>query len=416
MVRVAVRGRYLAVDPSVAIHVNGLSKRFRLGSRIRYRRLGESIVSATKRAVRRAEAARLRTLWAVRDVSFDVAQGDVLGVIGRNGAGKSVLFSMLARIIRPTEGFADVRGKVAALIEVGTGFHPELTGRENVYLNGAILGMTRAEISHKFDDIVSFSELERFIDTPVKRYSSGMKVRLGFSVAAHLDPDVLLLDEVLAVGDVGFLERCNRRIEEIAASGTTILYVSHHLDDVRKLCRRVLWLDEGRIVQVGEPGYVIDAYAKCFTSADMRAAEGRLVTFEGWEVVEGAGGAHTVADDRSVRLAFRLRAHRRVSVREFGLFLDDQDRVTMGAWSGSFELEKGLNTIFADFPVWPVAPGMYHLRILVRGLERRGDAFHCVPHLTVVSDRRQGLSPRGIGVLNVPCRFEARTRAPVDPA
>lgn len=404
------------MDAPVAIHVNGLSKRFRLGQTVRYRRLGESVVAAAKRAARRQPRSWADTIWAVRDVSFDVARGEVFGVIGRNGAGKSVLFSMLARIVRPTSGFAEVRGRVAALIEVGTGFHPELTGRENVYLNGAILGMSRAEINRKFDDIVSLSELEQFIDTPVKRYSSGMKVRLGFSVAAHLDPEVLLLDEVLAVGDVSFRERCNRRIDEIAASGATILYVSHHLDDVRKLCRRVMWLDEGRIVQIGEPGDVIDVYTKRFTGAEMQEAEGKLVTFEGWQVVESAGGPHTVTADRSVRLAFNLRARRRLPVREFSLFLDDQDRVTLGAWSGSFDLDEGPNTVVAEFPVWPVAPGMYFLRILVRDQYRGGDAFHCVPYLTVSSESRRGVSPRRIGVLNIPCRFDAGTGSSADRA
>ncbi len=200
--------------------------------------------------------------WALKDVSFDIRQGEVVGIIGRNGAGKSTLLRILSRITEPTEGRARIRGRLASLLEVGTGFHPELTGRENIYLNGSILGMTRAEIRKRFDEIVAFAEIEQFLDTPVKRYSSGMYVRLAFSVAAHLEPEILLVDEVLAVGDVGFQRKSMDYMKKLARSGNTILMVSHNLFAVKAMCRRVLVLSSGRCQFDGLPAEGIELYEK----------------------------------------------------------------------------------------------------------------------------------------------------------
>ncbi|MFO0959083.1 MAG: ABC transporter ATP-binding protein [Isosphaeraceae bacterium] len=201
------------------------------------------------------------TFWALQDASFDILQGDVIGIIGRNGAGKSTLLKILSRITEPTTGEIDVHGRVASLLEVGTGFHPELTGRENVFLNGAILGMTRREVARKFDEIVAFAEVERFLDTPVKRYSSGMYVRLAFAVAAHLDPDILIVDEVLAVGDSAFQRKCLGKMKDVSQSGErTVLFVSHNLTTVRALCDRVLWLKSGRVECDGPVGTVLEQY------------------------------------------------------------------------------------------------------------------------------------------------------------
>lgn len=201
-----------------------------------------------------------RGFWALRDVSFDVREGEVLGVIGRNGAGKSTLLKVLSRITTPTAGRATILGRVGSLLEVGTGFHPELTGRENVYLNGAILGMSRAEIARKFDEIVEFAEMEKFIDTPVKRYSSGMTVRLAFSVAAHLEPEILIVDEVLAVGDIKFQQRCVSRMKAVAREGVTVLFVSHNLPMISSICTRAMQLDQGSIVKFGAASSVVDEY------------------------------------------------------------------------------------------------------------------------------------------------------------
>ena len=198
--------------------------------------------------------------WALKDVSFEVKEGEVVGIIGRNGAGKSTLLKILSRITEPTEGRVRIRGRVASLLEVGTGFHPELTGRENIFVNGAILGMTRAEIAKKFDEIVAFAEVEKFLDTPVKRYSSGMYVRLAFAVAAHLEPEILLLDEVLAVGDASFQKKCLGRMGAVAKEGRTVMFVSHNMTAVGSLCERVVWLDNGQIVEAGNTGQVILKY------------------------------------------------------------------------------------------------------------------------------------------------------------
>jgi lipopolysaccharide transport system ATP-binding protein len=207
-------------------------------------------------------------VWALQDISFKVYEGEVLGIIGKNGAGKSTLLKLLSKVTSPTSGQITLNGRVSSLLEVGTGFHPELTGRENVYLNGAILGMTKKEIAAKFDDIVAFSGVEQYIDTPVKRYSSGMYVRLAFAVAAHLEPDVLIVDEVLAVGDVDFQKKCIGKMKEVAGGGRTVLFVSHNMEAVKNLCSRALLLEHGRIVEEGTPTEVIASYLSRKSSAD----------------------------------------------------------------------------------------------------------------------------------------------------
>lgn len=202
----------------------------------------------------------LEEVWALKDINFDIRQGEAVGIIGRNGAGKSTLLKILSRITEPTEGRVTIRGRVASLLEVGTGFHPELTGRENIYLNGAIMGMTRAEIKRKFDEIVAFAEVEKYLDTPVKRYSSGMYVRLAFAVAAHIKPEILIIDEVLAVGDIAFQKKCLGKMGDVAKEGRTIIFVSHNMGAIRSLCERVVWLDNGKIKEDGTASKVVRDY------------------------------------------------------------------------------------------------------------------------------------------------------------
>lgn len=262
-----------------AIEVKGLGKRYRLGV------IGGATLSDDLKvawASLRGKPNPLLPLdqetggqvsgdhfWAVRDLDFTVPEGEILGIIGHNGAGKSTLLKLLSRITLPTEGSIRMRGRSSSLLEVGTGFHPELTGRENIYLNGAILGMTRAEINSKLDDIIGFSGIKHHVDTPTKRYSSGMKVRLGFSVAAHLEPEILIVDEVLAVGDADFQKRCMGKMKDVASSGRTILFVSHNMLSIRALCNRVIHMDGGRIVNDGETeGVVVDYLKSYFTEAD----------------------------------------------------------------------------------------------------------------------------------------------------
>jgi lipopolysaccharide transport system ATP-binding protein len=248
--------------PSEAVvSARGVGKRYRLGQlESGYRLLTEAVSERMRRGGRRRE--RRAEFWALRDVDFDVAAGETFGIIGHNGAGKSTLLKLLSRVTPPTEGEIRLRGRVGALLEVGTGFHPELTGRENVYLNGAVLGMSRSEIASKFDEIVDFAEVSEFIDTPVKRYSSGMYLRLAFSVAAHLEPEVLIVDEVLSVGDLAFQQKCLGRMERVAGEGRTVLFVSHNLTAVQTLCPRSMLLERGRKVIEGPTREVIDAYVK----------------------------------------------------------------------------------------------------------------------------------------------------------
>jgi lipopolysaccharide transport system ATP-binding protein len=240
----------------------GLSKQYRIGEyRAGYQTLRDTISHGVRRALRLEHVDHSsESIWALKDVSFTVEEGEVVGFIGRNGAGKSTLLKILTRITPPTEGTASIRGRVGSILEVGTGFHPELTGRENTYLNGAILGMKRREIQSKFDEIVEFSGIGKFIDTPVKRYSSGMYVRLAFAVAAHLDPEVLIIDEVLAVGDYEFQQRCMGRIEDISGSGRTVLFVSHDMQAITRLCNRAYWLHDGRVNAEGASEDVVSTY------------------------------------------------------------------------------------------------------------------------------------------------------------
>jgi lipopolysaccharide transport system ATP-binding protein len=255
----------------VVVESVGLGKRYRIGQREPYLALRDTLTDALYAPARRLRALLRHplksagaevdtTFWALRDVSLAIRRGEVVGIVGRNGAGKSTLLKILSRITKPTEGWARVRGRVGSLLEVGTGFHPELTGRENVYLNGAILGMRKIEIERKFDEIVAFAEVERFLDTPVKRYSTGMYVRLAFAVAAHLEPEILLVDEVLAVGDAGFQKKCLGKMGDVAKEGRTILFVSHNMTAVQSLCGRAVWLDGGRVVQQGDARIIVTEY------------------------------------------------------------------------------------------------------------------------------------------------------------
>jgi lipopolysaccharide transport system ATP-binding protein len=257
-----------------AIRVEGLSKRYRLGEREAYRTLRDALSETLRRAWdRHARSAQPLTsdgtpehpqrdiwIWALKDLAFEIKQGEVVGVIGRNGTGKSTLLKILARITEPTAGYAAIQGRVGSLLEVGTGFSPELTGRENIYLSGAILGMKKAEIARKFDEIVAFAEIEKFLDTPVKRYSSGMYMRLAFAVAAHLESEILLVDEVLAVGDVAFQKKCLGKIGKVAKGGRTVLFVSHNMVAVQSLCTRVLCLQQGQLLAEGPAAQVVPSY------------------------------------------------------------------------------------------------------------------------------------------------------------
>lgn len=320
----------------IAIRIEGLGKRYRLGQSVNLTRtFRETLVSLPRHLGQRLRgspaAAPAGTgagggappgwFWALRGVSFEVPRGEVIGIIGRNGAGKSTLLKILSRITVPTEGRVEMRGRLASLLEVGTGFHPELTGRENIYLNGAILGMRRAEIAAKFDEIVAFAEIEKFLDTPVKRYSSGMYVRLAFAVAAHLEPEILVVDEVLAVGDAEFQRKCLGKMESVATGGRTVLFVSHNMQAVRRLCTRGVLLHEGTVQSEGEITGVIDAYLRSSAHQEPNAEitpDMHRTYPPAYEIhrveIRNAGGEATATLLMDERFTLRLhgRAHRPV--------------------------------------------------------------------------------------------------------
>jgi lipopolysaccharide transport system ATP-binding protein len=321
-----MNGMRVDTTDHVVIAARALSKCYRLThqSTARYATLRDAITERAKEAIGRLTGARgamprrdvEEEFWAVRDLSLDVRRGEVLGIIGRNGAGKSTLLKLLSRITAPTAGQIRIEGRVASLLEVGTGFHPELTGRENIFLNGAILGMHRAEIRRKFDEIVAFAEVERFLDTPVKRYSSGMYVRLAFAIAAHLEPEILIVDEVLAVGDAEFQRRCLGKMNDVATqSGRTVLFVSHNMSAVRALCSTVLWMDHGTVAMHGSCRDVSDAYLRAMLdpaeasinldAARRNGADGERLRLKRLEFNDGRPVRH--GEPLSVRIEYETR-------------------------------------------------------------------------------------------------------------
>jgi lipopolysaccharide transport system ATP-binding protein len=323
----------------------------------------------------------LEEFWALRDVSFDVNPGDRVGIIGRNGAGKSTLLKILSRITEPTEGRVRLRGRVASLLEVGTGFHPELTGRENIFLNGAVLGMTKAEIRKKFDEIVDFAEVEKFLDTPVKRYSSGMYVRLAFAVAAHLEPEILVVDEVLAVGDAAFQRKCLGKMEDVASQeGRTVLFVSHNMAAIQTLCQRAIWLNAGKVEQDGESEPVINAYGKHLQdsngfTATLKSLDGDIEV-EQISLMDGNGEYTSVYPPGSpITVEIRYHAKRPVHRPYIWIGIRSQFGSLFGAnmlMDGVRpEILEGHGTIRCTFHSLPLLPNQIH-RVMFGGREADG--------------------------------------------
>lgn len=350
---------------AAALRAEGLGKRYRLVPRERYQALRDTLEGLVRAPLARFGRGTVAPpwMWALRDVTFAVAPGSVVGIVGRNGSGKTTLLRVLSRITRPTAGRAEVRGRVGSLLEVGTGFHPELSGRENVFLSGAILGMRRAEIQAKFELIVAFSGVEAYLDQPLKRYSSGMQLRLAFAVAAHLEPEILLVDEVLAVGDLEFQRKCLGRLEEVSRGGRTVLLVSHQMSQIRRLCKRTIWLDAGTIRTDGETADVVAAYERALLSdPEIRpGAAGAAVEFLGWELLDGdAPAGHVVRTHGPVAFAVRVLVRRAVARGEYGITLHDVERRPV--WSTSVEgvrLDPGVHRVVHRLPHLPLRPGGY---------------------------------------------------------
>ncbi len=365
----------------IVICAENLGKRYRIGEREPYLALRDVLTRALSAPARLFRPRKSSSpngdpthIWALKDVSFEVRQGEVLGIIGRNGAGKSTLLKILARITKPTCGHARVCGRVGSLLEVGTGFHPELTGRENTYLNGAILGMSKKEIARRFDEIVAFAGVERFLETPVKYYSSGMYVRLAFAVAAHLTTEILVVDEVLAVGDAEFQRKCLAKMQQVAVGGRTILFVSHNMAAIRQICRSGIVLDQGGVSKEGEINDAVNTYLARIEADDVAHTSIETPTFvvENVQIASADGGLLKTFDEIEIRVRVRAKS----TVRDPGLYVSvltlDNERITaldLKDFLTAPVIEAG-ETMDLGFRVkdFPILPGSYYLQIYVKDM------------------------------------------------
>ena len=414
-----------------AIEADRLAKRYRIGARInRYPTVRDAVASVASRVLHpRSSDGSAEHVWALRDVSFAIEHGSVTGIIGRNGAGKSTLLKILSRITRPTDGRAVLRGRVGSLLEVGTGFHPDLTGRENVFLNGAILGMTRAEIARKLDEIVAFAEVDEFLDTPVKHYSSGMYLRLAFAVAAHLEPEILLVDEVLAVGDASFQRKCLGKMSDVARAGRTVLLVSHNMDAVLRLCPHSLLIDGGRLAAFADSQSVVaryllgdgtkpgpDRWVDFAPPPPARATAGARFVAARYTSDNAATGGHAYSGG-PLRVAMRILAAGNVSIpslavtirSQTGFVLVNADVITEGV---VVPLRAGLNEVDLRIDALHLTPGMYLVDLWLGdaagvAIDWRQSAFY----LEVVPESAMTLGRLARRDTLVPCTF--RVSAPV---
>ncbi len=399
-----------------AIRAEALGKRYRITRRQRYLALRDllgEVLLAPLRLLKRGSTSvshEQREIWALFDVAFEVKPGEVVGVIGRNGAGKTTLLKLLSRVTEPSAGWAEICGSVGSLLEVGTGFHPELTGRENIYLNGAILGMSRREIGRKFDEIVTFAEVAEFLETPLKHYSSGMQTRLAFAVAAHFEPEILLVDEVLAVGDLSFQRKCLGKMDDVARDGRTVVFVSHQMNQIRRLCTRVIWIDGGRLRMDGPTAEVVSSYESAMSRGDIGEGEekresGAKTRFLKWQIacpVETANPHHLDSfGETTVHFDFWVndtlhRGHHGVA-----LFSADRELI-WGRAIDHLQLHPGLHRISYTFPSLPLRPGPYFWQVSLWQEYELFDLWDCLPGMIVATPNLQHPRDEWSGVLNIP--------------
>jgi lipopolysaccharide transport system ATP-binding protein len=405
------------------IRIENLSKSYRIGARQEsYGSLSERIAAMIRAPLKSFSLNGKSTgevIWALKDVSFDVQQGETVGIIGRNGAGKSTLLKVLSRITEPTSGRALLWGRIASLLEVGTGFHPELTGRENIYLNGAILGMSRSEIQQRFDEIVAFSEIDKFIDTPVKRYSSGMYVRLAFAVAAHLEPDILVIDEVLSVGDAAFQKKCLGKIGDVAKEGRTVLFVSHNIPAVQKLCKTAYLIEEGKIVTGGDAASVAESYYESFGDRVNQIGETRdvpagMVRYTKWHIKD-TRESHSCYTGEPSTIQLELAVGRTVAEANFGIAIWAVDGTLVWAMRNLDHggdcvfLREGIYEIEYKLPILPLRPGSYQIHVSANDLKDGTlDSWYAKPKLTVLPRNESGLPPQWQGILEIKGEFQLK--------
>ena len=396
----------------IAIRAEGLSKRYRMGEQERYMALRDVLARSLRAPWTLFRRAPRETFWALKDVDLEVKHGEVLGLIGRNGAGKTTLLKILSRITKPTSGWAEIYGRVGSLLEVGTGFHQELTGRENIYLSGAILGMTKREIASKFDEIIQFAELEKFLDMQVKHYSSGMYVRLAFAVAAHLEPEILMVDEVLAVGDINFQKKCLGKMGDVARAGRTIILVSHQLNQIRRLCQRAVWVDDGRIREEGAAHGVVSAYEWAMSSGDFSKKDrgslsGQKARFIRWEIEGPERTSPTVLSFLGpVKIRFRIEVREAIRKGLHGIALYSADRqLIWGRDIDNLDLSPGVHQLVYEFPSMPLRPGPYSWLLSLFEDNVQIDMWEGVPQLIVATESHQHRKDEWSGVLNIPSLF-----------
>ncbi|MGA3087505.1 MAG: ABC transporter ATP-binding protein [Terriglobales bacterium] len=405
---------------AVVVHCEGLSKSYHRGALQHSTLLRDHLSRMLKSPFSVFRRTKDEVFWALENVSLEVREGEVLGLIGRNGAGKTTLLKILSRITKPTAGWAEIHGRVGSLLEVGTGFHPELTGRENTFLSGAILGMGKSEIKRKFDEIVAFAELEQFIDTPVKHYSSGMYVRLAFAVAAHLEPEILLVDEVLAVGDVNFQRKCLGKMGNVARQGRTIVLVSHQMNQMRRLCHRIAWVDAGKIKMTGETHEVANAYessmARGYQIADPDREGERLqqdgvtkARFVRWQIGNGTDdAAYTLSTLGQITVSFILEVIRPIEHGEHGVALFSADRQLIWARAvRDLAFQPGIHILSFKFPILPLRPAPYQWQVTIWEQSEMLDHWDCLPELNVATEIHQHHMDQWNGILNLPADFDS---------
>jgi lipopolysaccharide transport system ATP-binding protein len=393
---------------TVVIHGEGLGKSYHRGALQQSTLLRDHLSGMLKSPLSVFRRSKDDTFWALKDVSLEVRRGEVLGLIGRNGAGKTTLLKILSRITKPTNGWAEIHGRVGSLLEVGTGFHPELTGRENTFLSGAILGMSKREIALKFDEIVAFAELEKFIDTPVKHYSSGMYVRLAFAVAAHLEPEILLVDEVLAVGDINFQKKCLGKMGDVAKAGRTVVLVTHQLNQIRRLCHCVIWIDGGQTRQKGPAYEVVSAYESAMYSGDrakgIQRGGGTRAQFLRWEIAgTPVNQSHVLSSLGPLTVNFVLELAQQVFNGEHGIALFNAERQLMWASAlRNLSLPAGIHTFSHSFPSLPLRPGSYQWQVSLWDNDEMLDLWDGIPEMTIATEVHQHHMDEWNGVLNLP--------------
>ncbi|MDW8235425.1 MAG: polysaccharide ABC transporter ATP-binding protein [Bacteroidia bacterium] len=406
------------MSSTVVISTHELSKRYYIDQSIPEDTLRGVIHSFLRNPLNILKEKPKEHLWALQDVSIEIMQGEVVGIIGKNGSGKSTLLKILTRVTRPTKGKAYIRGRVGSLLEAGTGFHPDLTGRENIYFSGVLLGMTRQEIRKKFDDIVGFAELKSFIDTSIKHYSSGMITRLGFAVAAHLETEILIIDEALAVGDLYFQRKCLQKMEEVSrSSGRTILFVSHQMDLIRKICHRVIWLHQGRVRMIGTPDEVIPHYERSLllSNGSTHSTSGINVLpaqFLHWYLGPSQQN-YVLHAPNAAQVIFVLRVDSSIRSPHYTLHLHDSEGHLL--WSDIASLDPllpGTYELSYDFPLLPLLPGSYQWRITLYDGKNIIEKWDAVPLLQVESPNYARTLFSHRGVMQLPYKREINCQVP----